>query len=126
MGQNVVRVGVFKRNFRVRLTKTGSEDYYNFLVDHIQVKVYYTITTPPETESIGRALEFDGNNDYVDSGMLSNTVSNTTISAWFKSDDAGSIGDDYVEQRLVSQERAAPIPVIASVTNSNQAVEMPA
>ncbi len=31
-------------NFRVKLNKKGSEDYYEFNVDHIQIKIYHTET----------------------------------------------------------------------------------
>ncbi len=32
-------------NFRIQLTKIGSEDYYDFQVDHIEVRVHYTVST---------------------------------------------------------------------------------
>jgi hypothetical protein len=54
---------------------------------------------------IGKGFDLDGADDYVDSGLASNAATNLTLSAWFKSDDAGSIGDDYVAQRLVTQLR---------------------
>ena len=56
---------------------------------------------------IGKGLDFDGSNDNVDSGMASNAASNITMSAFFKSDDAGTIGDDFVAQRLATQFRTS-------------------
>ena len=55
---------------------------------------------------IYKGLDLDEGGDCVDSGMPSNCAINVTMSVWFKSDDAGSIGDDSVAQRLITQLRA--------------------
>jgi len=56
------------------------------------------------TGILGGALQLDGNGDYIDSSIDSDEViDNVTFAAWFSSDDAGSIGDDYLAQRFVSQ-----------------------
>ena len=52
---------------------------------------------------INGALNFDGSNDYVDTTIDSETLELVTFCTWFKSDDAGSIGNDYVAQRFFTQ-----------------------
>jgi type II secretory pathway pseudopilin PulG len=54
---------------------------------------------------IDGALDFDGNDDYVNTTIPSNEVTNLTFTLWFQSDDAGSIGDDEVAQRFITQQR---------------------
>ncbi|MFC1741787.1 LamG-like jellyroll fold domain-containing protein, partial [Nanoarchaeota archaeon] len=49
------------------------------------------------------AYEFDGSSSWINSSVAGDSVPNLTITLWFKSDDAGSIGNDYVAQRFVSQ-----------------------
>ena len=55
---------------------------------------------------IYKGYDLDEDGDGVDSGMPSNCATNVTMSVWFKADDAGSIGDDSVAQRLITQLRA--------------------
>ncbi len=53
-------------------------------------------------------LDFDGTNDYIDTGLSSNAATSITMMAWFKSDDlppAGTIGNDEVAQRFITQRR---------------------
>ena len=54
---------------------------------------------------IDGALAFDGTEDYVDTTIPSSEITNLTFSLWFLSDDAGSIGDDKVAQRFITQQR---------------------
>ncbi len=65
------------------------------------------------------SIDFDGTDDYVDSGLLGNSITNVTFSTWFKSDDAGSIGNDYVAQRFVSQPRTSANSRFALGINDN-------
>ena len=55
------------------------------------------------TGRIDNGLDLDGTNDYVDTNVAGNQTNTTTMMAWFKSDDAGSIGDSFVTQRFVTQ-----------------------
>ncbi|MHC5076627.1 MAG: PilW family protein, partial [Planctomycetota bacterium] len=55
---------------------------------------------------INGGLGLDGVNDYIDSSLTSDSITDSfTVTLWFNSDDAGSIGDDLVEQRFISQHR---------------------
>jgi len=56
---------------------------------------------------IDNGLDFDGSADWVNTTIASNTTTTVTMMAWFKSNDAGSIGDSYVTQRFVTQRDAA-------------------
>jgi len=72
------------------------------------------------TGQIDGGLEFDGNNDYVDTPIVNNEITNLTFAAWFKSDDAGSIGDNYLAQRFVSQSRDSTYSRLAIGINNNR------
>jgi len=69
---------------------------------------------------IDGGLEFDGWDDYVDTSIMSDEVTNLTFTAWFKSDDAGSIGDDYVAQRIISHPRTSTNSRLALGINNNR------
>ena len=74
-------------NFRVRLTKTGSEDFYNFEVDHIQVKVFYSAT--PSAALTG-TLSDNATEDQIVAGAetLIITLANDTWDATIGADNA--------------------------------------
>ena len=70
-----------------------------------------TLTNMAPTWTTGQdvgGLDLDGTNDYIDTGMASNAATSITMMAWFKSDDlppAGTIGNDEVAQRFITQRR---------------------
>ena len=66
------------------------------------------------------ALEFDGYDDYIDTSIVNADITYVTFSTWFKSDDAGSIGDDYVTQRFITQPRSSGISRLALGVNNNR------
>jgi len=72
------------------------------------------------TGIFGGALAFDGSNDYILVPVLSDYATSLTFSAWFKSDDAGSIGNNYLSQRFISQPRSDWYSRIAFGINSNK------
>ncbi|MEE8458271.1 MAG: LamG domain-containing protein [Phycisphaerales bacterium] len=59
------------------------------------------------TGQVDNGLNLDGAEDYIDTGIASNLANTITMMAWFNSDDAGSIGDNYVAQRFLSQRDAS-------------------
>jgi len=69
---------------------------------------------------VADALEFDGGNDYIDTNMASNLATSITMTMWFKSDDAGSIGNDYVAQRFITQRRASSSSRLTLGINNNR------
>jgi prepilin-type N-terminal cleavage/methylation domain-containing protein len=69
---------------------------------------------------IDGALDFDGSNDYVDTTIDGSSVSNVTFCLWFKSDDVGSIGDDDVAQRFITQMRTSSGTRFALGINKNK------
>ncbi len=69
---------------------------------------------------IDGALDFDGTDDYVDTTIASNAISDLTFCMWFQSDDAGSIGDDEVAQRFITQMRTSTTSRLALGINNNR------
>ncbi len=69
---------------------------------------------------IDGGLEFDGSNDYILVPVSGDYATSLTFTAWFKSDDAGSIGNNYLAQRFVSQPRSNLYSRIAFGINSNK------
>ena len=71
---------------------------------------------------INGSLDFDGANDDVRTTLAGSTLTNSlTFSAWFYSDDAGSIGSSSGAQRLVTQERiTSGCTRLALALNSNR------
>lgn len=59
------------------------------------------------TGMLGRALHFDGLNDYIDIDLEGAEVDTLTFSAWFKSPDPSSVPDDDTAQRFLSQPRSS-------------------
>ncbi len=55
------------------------------------------------TGKVDNGLDLDGGMDYIETGIASNLVTTATMMAWFNSDDAGSIGDNFVDQRFITQ-----------------------
>jgi len=72
------------------------------------------------TGKIDGALDFDGNNDYFDVPLLANSVTNLTFSVWFKSDDGGSVPNNYCAQRFISQPRSNTYSRIAFGLNNGR------
>ena len=72
------------------------------------------------TGQMAKGQDFDGIDDNADSGIASNFATNITISAWFKSDDAGTIGDDFVAQQFASQRDAAASSRLALGINNDR------
>ena len=72
------------------------------------------------TGIFGGALDFDGYNDYILAPISADYATSLTFSAWFKSDDAGSIGNNYLTQRFISQPRSDWYSRIALGINSNK------
>ena len=66
------------------------------------------------------ALDLDGSNDYVDTGIADNAITSITMSVWFKSDDAGSISDNSVAQRFVTQPRSSSYSRLALGINDDR------
>ena len=52
-------------------------------------------------------LDFSGSLDYIETNLASDLATSITMMTWFKSDDAGSILNDDVAQRFITQRRAA-------------------
>lgn len=65
-------------------------------------------------------LEFDGINDYIESSIPAETITDLSMCCWFKSFDAGSIGNNYLAQRFISQPRNSIYSRIAFGINSNK------
>ncbi len=65
-------------------------------------------------------LDFDGSADYIETNVAGNLAASITMMAWFKSDDAGSILDDNVAQRFISQRRAAADSRLALGINNDR------
>jgi len=72
------------------------------------------------TGIFGGALELDGSNDHVEVTVGADYSTSLTLSAWFKSDDAGSIPDNYLAQRLVTQPRDNTYSRLALGLNDNK------
>ncbi|MHC4131994.1 MAG: LamG-like jellyroll fold domain-containing protein [Planctomycetota bacterium] len=69
---------------------------------------------------INGGLELDGDNDYIDSSLTSDSITDSfTVSVWFNSNDAGSIGNNLVEQRFISQHRHSNFARFAFGINNN-------
>ncbi|MDH5639976.1 MAG: DUF2341 domain-containing protein, partial [Nitrospira sp.] len=64
--------------------------------------------------------DLDGANDNVDTNIASSGINTFTYSMWFRSDDAGAIGNDAVTQRLLTQRRAAAASRFAFGINNNR------
>jgi len=81
-----------------------------------------TLTNGPvwTNGKVGQALNFDGTDDYVSTTLASNAQTIKTISVWFKSDDAGSIGSDFVAQRFVTTLRGTTSTRFALGINNNK------
>jgi hypothetical protein len=69
---------------------------------------------------IDGALDFDGTDDYVNTTIDSDTLEQVSFCAWFNSDDAGSIGDDEVAQRFITQMRTSTSSRFALGINNNR------
>ena len=65
-------------------------------------------------------LDLDGSFDYIETNMASNLATTVTMMAWFKSDDAGTIGDDYVAQRFITQRRSSTDSRLALGINNDK------
>ncbi len=56
---------------------------------------------------VDNGLDLDGSFNYIETNMASSLATTATMMAWFKSDDAGTIADDYVAQRFLTQRDTA-------------------
>ncbi|QQS39311.1 DUF2341 domain-containing protein [Candidatus Woesebacteria bacterium] len=70
---------------------------------------------------INSSMEFDGSNDWIDSTIPSNVTSNVSISLWFYSHDAGSMGNSAnLTQYMVTQRRSANNPRLTVGLDNNR------
>ncbi len=69
---------------------------------------------------IDGALDFDGNDDYVDTTIACESIEYFTFCTWFQSDDAGSIGDDNVAQRFFTQRQSGGTRRLAFGINNDK------
>ena len=72
------------------------------------------------TGRIDNGLDFDGSEDWIDTTIASNLSITVTMTAWFKSDAAGTIGDDYLAQRFLTQRRTATSSRLALGINNDR------
>ncbi|MDH5731769.1 MAG: DUF2341 domain-containing protein, partial [Gammaproteobacteria bacterium] len=68
---------------------------------------------------INNAHELDGN-DHIGTGVMSSLATTITMSMWFRSDDAGSIGNDSIAQRLMTQHRTGAASRFTFGINNNR------
>ena len=69
---------------------------------------------------VNDALDFDGSNDYIETNFASNETASITMTAWVKSDDAGTIGNNSVSQRLMTQRDASTSSRLCLGINNNR------
>ncbi|MCH8006325.1 MAG: hypothetical protein IH888_08860 [Planctomycetes bacterium] len=83
-----------------------------------------TLTNMVGTEwTAGRdygGLDFEGTLDYIETNVASDLATSNTMMTWFKSDDAGSIGNDDVAQRFITQRRGSTSSRLALGLNNDR------
>ncbi len=72
------------------------------------------------TGNVVGGLDFSGTDDFVETNVTSDLADSITMMAWFKSDDAGSIGDDDVAQRFMTQRRLSTSSRLALGINNDR------
>ena len=68
----------------------------------------------------GKARDFNGSDDYIDTNTPGNSFTTGTMETWFYSHNAGSIGSDSVAERFFTQRRSAASTRYALGINNNQ------
>ena len=108
------QLGGWKLDETSGLTATDESAYGN---NGILVNMVGTEWT---TGKIDNGLDLDGTNDWVNTTIASNETTTATMLAWFKSDDAGTIGNSYATQRFVTQRDAATSSRLAVGINNDR------